>query len=159
MTNVSTYATMPNFNHHPSTVEIVPTLLLLTTSPEHPTALAGWQYAQIYCEQISKTKNFPQLFIFIYGEAAHIGNRLRWLPSDQINIAKRWQQLVIDYQLTPQICVATALARGVVDSDNAKRHQLDGENLAQGFSLVGLGELAMTLHELKKLADYKILQF
>lgn len=150
---------MPNFNNHPSPVKIAPTLLLLTTAPEHPAALAGWQYAQAYCEQLSKTKNPPQLSIFVYGEAAHIGNRLRWLPSDQINVAKRWQQLVIDYQLTPQICVATALARGVVDSDNAQRHQLNGENLAQGFSLVGLGELAMALHEFKNLSDYKILQF
>lgn len=148
--------------------KLVPTLLLLTCAPEHPTALAGFNYAKDYCKNwCEKFSSNPQnsnenpipLSLFLYGDGVHIANRLRWLPSDQINVAKLWQNLVLDYQLSPQLCVATALARGVVDSDNAKRHQLEGDNVAAGFTLVGLGELAMRLHEYEALPEYQIVQF
>jgi len=40
------------------------------------------------------------------------------------------------------ICVAAALRHGVLDADNAKRWEQNSHNLAQGFSISGLGQLA-----------------
>ena len=125
-----------------------PTLLLLTHAPSHPLAAEGLQFAQRFCEDWQAQSDEPiPLSIFCYSEAAAIANRLIWLPADMPNVAKDWQDLVKTQQLTAHVCVSTALARGVVDADNAARHNLAGENLAEGFALVGLGELAMQLHQ------------
>lgn len=161
MTNVSNFIPPLGVQtaDNDSNIELVTTLLLLTKAPEHPTALAGFEFAKKFCEQYLTTTDEIPLSIFVYGDGVHIANRFRWLPSDQTNVAKLWQNLVLEYSLSPKVCVATALARGVVDSDNAKRHQLDGENLAQGFRLVGLGELAMALHEQGNLPNFTLLQF
>lgn len=86
------------------------------------------------------------LQLFFYGDGAYFANRLVWLPDDRPNLAKKLQTTITTRQLPAQVCVSTALARGITDSKNAKRHQLCGDNLADGFELVGLGELAMHLH-------------
>ena len=44
--------------------------------------------------------------------------------------------------LDKPVCVSAALARGVTDADNQQQHQLPTHNLANGFRLTGLGELA-----------------
>ena len=67
---------------------------------------------------------------------------------------KNWQHFAISHDLTIQVCVSAALARGVTDADNATRHQLQGDNLADGFELVGLGELAMHLHRAKRFISF-----
>lgn len=131
-----------------STLTLPPTLLLLTHAPDHAMTAEGLVFAKDFCQKWQDNFDTPiGLTVFCYGEAATLGNRLIWLPTDMPNLAKDWQQLAVDFGLTIQICVSTALARGVVDSDNAKRHQLTGDNLANNFELVGLGELAMHLHQ------------
>lgn len=125
-----------------------PTLLMLTHSPHHRSTADGLNFAKRYCVDWQDQSDMPvPLSIFCYGDGAMLANRLIWLPADSLNMAKSWQDFVKQYQITAQVCVSTALARGVVDNQNAKRHGLIGENLADGFSLVGLGELAMQLHQ------------
>lgn len=126
-----------------------PTLLLLTHAPDHPLSAQGSDFAREFCQQWRHhhADKPIALQIFCYSEAVFIANRLIWRPADLPNLAKDWQQLAVTYDLTVQVCVSTALARGVTDNENAKRHGLSGENLAQNFCLVGLGELAMHLHQ------------
>jgi tRNA 2-thiouridine synthesizing protein D len=50
--------------------------------------------------------------------------------------------------------VSAALARGITDSDNAQRHSLQHHNLAQGFELVGLGELADAVQNCSRLIQF-----
>lgn len=136
---------------------IQPTLMLLTHAPHHPLTQAGLVYAKQFC-QLLEPRHLPdnatQLKIFLYSDAAYLANRLTWQPADMPNPTHAWQQLAKHYALNLQVCVSVALARGITDRDNAVRHGLVGDNLAQGFSLVGLGELAMALH-----AGYHVVQF
>lgn len=76
--------------------------------------------------------------VFFYQDAVSIANAHQWQPQDESRLQQAWQQLAIDLP----VCVSAALARGVTDADNAARHQLQGHNLAAGFRLTGLGELA-----------------
>lgn len=128
------------------------TLLLLTHAPDHAQTLAGLAFAQKFCQNFgsntatSVPTNVPTLRLFLYRDAVMLANRLIWQADDMPNLARAWQTLVQQFGLNAQVCVSSALARGVTDSENAKRHGLDGENLANGFALVGLGELAMALH-------------
>ena len=139
-------------------------LLLITADPSHPLAYIALRYALTYLQNVEindKTENSYQgesshapLNIFFYADAANTANRLRWQSADQTDITKEWQTLAEQHQLTLPVCVSTALSRGISDSENSSRHQLDSENLASGFKLVGLSELAMMMQ-----GDCRVIQF
>ena len=136
-----------------------PPLLLITADPSHPLAHIALRYARTYLQSVSTDddngENHPApLNIFFYADAAHTANRLRWQSADQVNITKEWQALAEQYNLALPVCVSTALSRGISDTDNSARHQLETENLATGFKLVGLSELAMMMQ-----GDCRLLQF
>ena len=137
-------------------------LLLITTDPSHPLAYLALRYARAYLQSAASVDNAarstnhenPVLNIFFYADAAHTANRLRWQSVDQINVTQEWQVLAKQYNLALPVCVSTALSRGISDADNSARHQLETENLAKGFKLVGLSELAMMMQ-----GDCRLLQF
>lgn len=153
---------MPNIANLDSNTN---TLLLLTHTPDHAQTLAGLEFATQFCQKQSCQKlstntatqepnHVPTLRLFLYRDAVMLANRLIWQADDMPNAARDWQRLVQQFGLTAQVCVSSALARGVTDSANAKRHGLDGDNLAAGFTLVGLGELAMALHEVPQVYQF-----
>jgi len=107
-------------------------LLLLTEPMTSPLAWHGMALAK---ELINQN---VAVDVFFYQDAAGIANRLNWRPSDEPNLTTEWQRLPIGRC----VCVSTALVRGITDLDNATRHDLSSENIAEGFNLVGLGELA-----------------
>ena len=139
-------------------------LLLITADPSHPLAHIALRYARTYLQSLSMNDKFDDdslsknqqapLNIFFYADAANTANRLRWQSADQMNITQQWQNLAEQYQLSLPVCVSTALSRGISDNDNSARHQLNSENLATGFSLVGLSELAMMMQ-----GDCRLIQF
>ena len=137
-------------------------LLLITADPSHPLAHLALRYARAYLINAANNKDTNDnvtldnitLNVFFYGDAAHTANGLRWQSVDQINLTKEWQTLAEQFQLALAVCVSTALSRGISDTDNSKRHQLNGDNLATGFSLVGLSELAMMMQ-----GDCRLMQF
>jgi tRNA 2-thiouridine synthesizing protein D len=107
-------------------------LFLLTESMTSPLAWHGVALAKALIQQ-----NIP-VDVFFYQNAVDIANRLNWRPSDEPHLTQQWQALPIERR----VCVSAALVRGITDLDNAERHDLAGENIADGFQLVGLGELA-----------------
>ena len=139
-------------------------LLLITADPSHPLAHIALRYARTYLQSLSINDKIDDdnlsenqqapLNIFFYADAANTANRLRWQSADQMNITQQWQNLAEHYQLYLPVCVSTALSRGISDNDNSARHQLNSENLATGFSLVGLSELAMMMQ-----GDCRLIQF
>ncbi len=108
-------------------------ILLLLTEPM--TSPLAWHGVALAKELINQNQTVE---VFFYQDAASIANRLNWRPSDEPNLTSEWQKLPIERR----VCVSTALVRGVTDQDNATRHDLSTENIAEGFDLVGLGELA-----------------
>ncbi|MGP4951266.1 sulfurtransferase complex subunit TusD [Psychrobacter sp. DM8] len=131
------------------------TVLLLTKDPSHPLASLAVRYARAYLQNRSDNNDDSKpLKVFFYADAAHIANRLRWQSADQINVTREWQALAEQYPLSLPVCVSTALSRGISDIDNSARHHLEGDNMADGFTLVGLGELAMMIQ-----GNCRLLQF
>lgn len=157
-------------------------LLLITADPSQPLAHLALRYARAYLVKASleQTKleeassqqtaahnnidpeisddmaknDTPPLNLFFYADAAHTANRLRWQSADQSDLTKEWQALAKQYNLSLPVCVSTALSRGISDTDNSARHQLDSENLAEGFHLVGLSELAMMMQDNCRLIQF-----
>ncbi len=107
-------------------------VMILTAAPEHPMA---WHAVHL-AESLSQMGH--QVLPFFYMDAVRVANSLQRQPSDQPCLLRQWQQLPLD----KPVCVSAALARGVTDADNQQQHQLPTHNLANGFRLTGLGELA-----------------
>lgn len=112
-------------------------ILLLLTRPAHdPLSHAAVQLAD------ALLVSGQPMAVFFYQDAVSVANRLMWQPADRYDVRAAWQALSSRHGLELPVCVSAALARGVADADNAARHQLDGDNLARGFTLTGLGTLA-----------------
>lgn len=115
------------------------TTLLITCLPHSRQCLKAFEFAK------DKLEKGESVQVFFYGDGAYIANDFCWQTADTKNIADDWVALANTYTLKLPVCVSTALARGICDDDNAKRHKLSGTNLKNGFSLVGLSEFAMMI--------------
>lgn len=120
------------------------TLLLITSAP---TSIHAWHALGLAQALQSKNEDFR---VFFYQDAVTVANDLQWLPDDQRQLKSEWQKLSIRLP----VCVSAALLRGITDQDNAKRHQLHQHNLAAGFELVGLGELADAVQSADRLLQF-----
>ncbi|HAK32252.1 MAG TPA: sulfurtransferase complex subunit TusD [Acinetobacter radioresistens] len=117
------------------------TLLLITSAP---TSIYAWHALGLAQALKTKDENFR---VFFYQDGVMVANSLQWLPDDQRSLTHEWQKLNIRLP----VCVSAALARGITDEQNAQRHQISQYNLAQGFELVGLGELADAVQSAQRL--------
>lgn len=120
------------------------TLLLITSAPG---SIHAWHALGLAQALQAKNQDFR---IFFYQDGVTIANNLQWLPDDQRNLLKEWQKLTVRLP----VCVSAALARGITDQENAKRHQIPTHNLAEGFELVGLGELADAVESCDRLLQF-----
>ncbi|WP_019671967.1 sulfurtransferase complex subunit TusD [Psychrobacter lutiphocae] len=131
------------------------TLLLITIDPSQPLAKHAYRYASAFLQQqANASAPAKKLTVFFYADAAHTANVLRWQTADRDNLMQQWSALSQQFNQRLPVCVSTALTRGVVDTDNAGRHKLSADNLADGFELVGLGELATALAEADKVISF-----
>jgi tRNA 2-thiouridine synthesizing protein D len=62
-------------------------------------------------------------------------------PKDDRLIQKAWSELAEQHGIDLVICIAAAQRRGLMDADEAKRQNLDANNIAPGFRISGLGQL------------------
>ena len=120
------------------------TLLLITASPS---SIHAWHALGLAQALRAKDQTFR---VFFYQDGVQVANNLQWVPDDQRNLTVEWQQLAIRLP----VCVSAALARGITDKENAKRHQIQIHNLADGFELVGLGELADAVQSTERLIQF-----
>lgn len=79
--------------------------------------------------------------VFFYADGVHAGSALATPPQDEFNIPQAWAELAREHQLDLVVCIAAAVRRGVLDSNEARRYEKDGHNLAGDFTLSGLGQL------------------
>ena len=120
------------------------TLLLITSAP---TSILAWHALGLAQALRNKHQDFR---VFFYQDGVQVANDLQWFPDDQRNLKLEWQKLNIRLP----VCVSAALVRGISDASNAQRHALPNHNLAQGFELVGLGELADAVQNCSRLIQF-----
>ncbi|MFA9485416.1 sulfurtransferase complex subunit TusD [Moraxella haemolytica] len=115
------------------------TLLLITNAPHSHKAKLALDTAKKLLDAGKSVQ------VFFYGDGAYTANRLLWQTADVVSVADEWVRLAQTHRLQLPVCVSTALARGITDTQNATRHELNGDNLRTPFYLVGLSELAMQI--------------
>jgi tRNA 2-thiouridine synthesizing protein D len=79
--------------------------------------------------------------VFFYHDGVNVGTRLAVPPQDDRNITEQWTELAKEHNLDLVICIAAAQRRGILDENEAKRQGKDGDNIAEGFRISGLGQL------------------
>ena len=79
--------------------------------------------------------------VFFYHDGVNNGTRYTVPPQDDRNIPQEWSKLAEAHDIDLVICIAAAQRRGIMDADEAKRQGLDGDNIAPGFRISGLGQL------------------
>lgn len=79
--------------------------------------------------------------VFFYQDGVHNATALAAPPQDEFDLQKAWQLLTETYNLDLVVCIAAALRRGILDSNEAKRYNKPAHNLANDFTLSGLGQL------------------
>lgn len=114
--------------------------LLVRASPIEQSAYSALSFAEALLAQQHKLHR-----VFFYGDAVWVANSLNRPAQDELNIQSRWQQLAEQHQLDLVVCIGAAAARGVMDESEADRYEADAANLAAGFALSGLGQLAEAL--------------
>lgn len=79
--------------------------------------------------------------VFFYHDGVNNGTRFTVPPQDERNIQKNWTELGEKYGLDLVVCIAAAQRRGILDENEARRQGKDGDNIAPGFRISGLGQL------------------
>ena len=79
--------------------------------------------------------------VFFYQDGVHNATALACPPQDEFNLQNAWQLLAKEYNLDLVVCIAAALRRGILDSNESKRYNKPSQNLAPEFALSGLGQL------------------
>lgn len=87
--------------------------------------------------------------LFFYQDGVHSASSNIVTPQDEQDIARQWREFVSAHQLDGVVCIAAALRRGVLDSDEATRYQRSAVNLQAPWALSGLGQL----HDAVQTAD------
>lgn len=78
--------------------------------------------------------------VFLYGDGVALASALNTPPSDESDWTARWQALLSTHQIPAVACIASALRRGLLDDAEARRYERPAANLAEGFTIAGLGE-------------------
>lgn len=111
--------------------------ILVSEGPyTHQASDSAYQFAKTAIE-----KGHEIFRIFFYHDGVNNGTRFTVPPQDDRNLQKLWTELANKHKLDLVVCIAAAQRRGIIDADEAKRQGIDGNNLADGFRISGLGQL------------------
>lgn len=79
--------------------------------------------------------------LFFFADGVHNANRLLCTPQDEPNLAANWHKLISNYELESIACVSSAIKRGILNQQEAERHELDVNTLYDSTEIAGLGQL------------------
>ncbi|MGD8570204.1 MAG: sulfurtransferase complex subunit TusD [Gammaproteobacteria bacterium] len=102
----------------------------------HEASDSAYQFAKAVLD-----KGHELTRVFFYHDGVNNGTRFTTPPQDDRNLVNLWGELAKEHNVDLVVCVAAAQRRGIVDPDEAKRHGKDGNNIADGFRISGLGQL------------------
>lgn len=124
--------------------------LLVQTGMEHPpVAHSALQFARALIHAGHSIER-----VFFYGPGVTIANGNSVLPQDEYQLPIEWQSFIVQNRLDAVVCIAAALQRGILDDQEAKRHQKPSGILQEGFVLGGLGQLADMLRSCDRVVSF-----
>lgn len=125
-------------------------VLLISSPPQSPATRRALRFAEALLESGHSLER-----VFFYQDGVQIASKLLVYPQDEINIAQQWQAFIQQHQLDAVVCIAAALRRGLVDESEAQRYQLSASNLANGYTLSGLGQLHEAIQQAERMIHFR----
>lgn len=111
--------------------------ILINEGPyQHQAADTAYQFCKAAIE-----RGHEIFRVFFYHDGVNTGTRFGVPPQDDRNVTVRWAELAEANNIDMVICIAAAQRRGILDENEAKRQGKDGNNIAPGFRISGLGQL------------------
>ena len=111
--------------------------ILVNEGPyQHQAADSAMQFTKAALE-----KGHDIFRVFFYNDGVNNGTRFGVPPQDDRNITEQWTSLAKAHEMDLVVCIAAAQRRGNLDENEAKRQGKDGNNIADGFRISGLGQL------------------
>ncbi|QLB17086.1 tRNA 2-thiouridine(34) synthase TusD [Mannheimia varigena] len=89
--------------------------------------------------------------VFFFQEGVSNANVLVNPASDEANLVEKWRNLAKSHSLQLHLCIAAAQRRGIVDEQAAGSRIT---NLAEGFTLAGLGEFSQAVLKANRLLTF-----
>jgi tRNA 2-thiouridine synthesizing protein D len=93
--------------------------------------------------------------IFFYQEGVQNANDFMVIPQDEERLLDRWSDLRKESGAELIVCIAAALRRGVINSQEATRYKKAAGNLHPSFELSGLGQLVDATLNSDRLVTFK----
>jgi tRNA 2-thiouridine synthesizing protein D len=111
--------------------------LLVMSSPQGSQAGdSAWRFARAALDTGHEVYR-----VFFYLEGSYHGNALSVPPQDEVDRAARWAELAAQHDVDLVLCIASAAKRGVLDADEAARHEKAAASAHPAFTVSGLGQL------------------
>lgn len=79
--------------------------------------------------------------LFFFSDGVHNASRMAISAQDEINIPAQWHELISRYELDSVACVSSAIKRGILDTREASRYELDTVSINDSTEIAGLGQL------------------
>tara|TARA_B100000945_G_C20247488_1_gene532871 strand:+ start:116 stop:505 length:390 start_codon:yes stop_codon:yes gene_type:complete len=79
--------------------------------------------------------------IFFFSDGVHNANSLVITPQDEINLQAEWHDLIYEQDIDSVVCVTSGLKRGVIDSKESEKRNLDSISMMSSSEFSGLGQL------------------
>lgn len=79
--------------------------------------------------------------LFFYQDGVHNACSSIVAPQDEVDFADEWQRFIENRQLDSVVCIAAALRRGVLNQEEAERHERRAACINPPWELSGLGQL------------------
>jgi tRNA 2-thiouridine synthesizing protein D len=87
--------------------------------------------------------------VFFYGDGVHNASANLVVPQDEQDSGAQWRALIQAHALDGVVCIAAALRRGILNTEEATRWERPAANVLPPLELSGLGQL----HEAAQGAD------
>ncbi|VFP83011.1 sulfurtransferase complex subunit TusD [Candidatus Erwinia haradaeae] len=112
---------------------------IIVTGPSYGTQQAS--NAWLFANALVATQHVLES-VFFYREGVLNANKFNTPANDEVNLTRLWQSLHHNYGVKLNLCVSAALRRGIYDHKESCNMHFTSSNLAIGFQLTGLSELA-----------------
>lgn len=80
--------------------------------------------------------------VFFYHDGIYHALKYATPPDDELRLTRLWSQLALKNGIDLVVCISAAQRRGLLCADEAKRQGKRDDDLADGFRISGLGQLA-----------------
>ena len=125
----------------PEPIEVLRYALLINAAPQSGEAATS---ALRFAETLLKMGHHIER-LFFYGDGVINASSLTVMPQDETNLPAAWNALIEENGLSSVVCVSSAIRRGIVDSAEARRHELPASSCNTSSEIGGLGQLIEAL--------------